>query len=163
MKRTNKYFVMILTSFLINLILASNVIAAPAVPDYMLLEKDDLDGYLYLVTIEETKYSNIPTGFLKAILLSPPSSIYDVGPMHLKDKTTLETSPEDNIKISAKKISELFDKYQDEYLVLVNYFNATEEQDSYISDVYRTYFAVKALDSYYSRWQSGKIKFMSKL
>ena len=129
--------------------------------DFTQYEEDDLQLYLDICHHKEEEYSEIPQGFLEAILMSPPSSIYDVGVMHInpedyalimwKLKVTDLEKPTSNIAVASERIAQLFNKYDDPYLVLINYFNATEEKDMYILDVYRNYLIINSVQEYYRR------------
>lgn len=137
--------------------IAGSLLEAQAYPTYT--NKDyPYDGYLTICRQVEKEYPSIPKGFLEAIVLSPPSSVYQAGPMHInpehyadrmmKLQVTDMEKPESNIRLAADRISELFERYNDCYLVLVNYFNATEEQDMYIVDVLRKYTEIASANRY---------------
>lgn len=138
----------ILASALAVVLISQTIYASPA----SISGSKATSEYLDICKEEEAKYSNIPDGFIQAIVSSPPSSIYQVGPMHIfpeeyaDEMTKLKVAdmekPTSNIALGAYRISQLFNKYHDHNLVLVNYFHAKEEQADYIADVLKKYHEI---------------------
>lgn len=140
-----KYELAVVVMSIVSAVLvASCTVTALAYPTYTNSNYANAEA-LKICKKVRNSYSNIPAGLLEAIVLSQPSNLYQVGPMHLDPEKYKErmvnigvtdiNDTESNIRLGADRISELITRYQDIYIVLVNFFYATEEQDPYISEV----------------------------
>lgn len=118
------------------------------------IEEDSDEFYLYVCKLQEIQYG-IPYGLMQAIYSCPPSSIYEVGPVHIYPedyaqitqqlKITDMERPQDNIELGAARMSDLLEgNGGDIYLALVNYYHATEEQDPFILDVIKKYYEIRS-------------------